>query len=54
MSDLKRVFGTDYVSARRRFREAASNARFELQAYPIGQRGPDGSELTIDVAVRGP
>lgn len=50
----ERAFSTNYVSARTRFREAASSARFSLAAYPIDERGPDGGELTIDVAVRGP
>jgi len=52
--DAQRAFSTDYTSARARFREAASSARFSLAAYPIGQLGPDGGDLTIDVAVRGP
>ncbi|MDB4973989.1 MAG: hypothetical protein JWN48_2330 [Myxococcaceae bacterium] len=54
MSDPTRVFSGDYVSARTRFRLAASDAGFELLSYPIGQRGPDGSDLSIDVALRGP
>jgi hypothetical protein len=48
-----RAFSSSYVGARARFREAASDAGFELSSYPIGQLGPDGTELTIDVAVRG-
>lgn len=48
-----RAFSSTYVGARARFREAASGAGFELSCYPIGQLGPDGTELTIDVAVRG-
>jgi len=48
-----RAFSSSYVGARARFREAASGARFALSSYPIGQLGPDGTELTIDVAVRG-
>jgi hypothetical protein len=54
VSEHQRVFSTDYVTARQRFREAALSARFELVQYPIGQRGPNGTELTLDVAVRGP
>jgi hypothetical protein len=52
--DPERAFSNDYATARARFREAASSARFSLASYPIGQVGPDGGELTIDVAVRGP
>ena len=53
MSDPSDTFSADYVTARARFREAARGARFELSSVSTGQRGPDGSELTIDVALRG-
>ncbi len=46
-------FSPDYATARARFRDAAREAGFELSAYPIGQRGPDGTELTLDVARKG-
>ena len=46
-------FSPDYATARARFRDAARGAGFELSAYPIGQRGPDGTELTLDVARKG-
>lgn len=48
------VFSSDYALARARFRDSAARAGFELAVYPIDQRGPDGIELTVDVAVRGP
>lgn len=54
MTQLRGAFCDDYVTARARFREAARGARYELVAVPIGQHGPDGSELTLDVALRGP
>jgi hypothetical protein len=53
VADYGGYFSGDYATARARFREAALAAGFELSAYPIGARGPDGSELTMDVARRG-
>ena len=44
------AFSPDYVSARHRFRQAASRAGWSLEAHPIGVAGPTGDELTIDVA----
>jgi hypothetical protein len=49
-----RAFSPEYATARARFREAAQHAGFELAAHSIGQRGPDGSDLTLDVARKGP
>jgi hypothetical protein len=46
-------FSSDYLASRVRFRAAAQAAGFELQAHAIGQVGPRGEDLTIDVAVRG-
>jgi hypothetical protein len=54
VSASERAFSIDYDTARARFREAARRARFEISATPIGQRGPSGSDLTIDFAHRGP
>jgi hypothetical protein len=54
VSAAERAFSSDYDTARARFREAARRARFEISAVPIAQRGPNGTELTIDVAQRGP
>jgi hypothetical protein len=50
---FERVFCRDYATARAGFREAAGRAGCELVAVPIGQLGPDGTELTLDVALRG-
>lgn len=44
------AFSPDYATARHRFRQAASNAGWSLEAHPIGVAEPDGGELTIDVA----
>lgn len=44
-------FPPDYFSARERFRAAARAQGLLLEAWPIGQRGPGGEELTIDVAL---
>jgi Protein of unknown function (DUF2817) len=49
--DTKPVFSVDYKTARIRFREAAEAAGWELLKYPIVSHGPDGEELTIDVAI---
>ena len=45
------LFSPDYVTARTRIREAASRLDCEMQAHPIGQQGPDGEDLTIDVVM---
>jgi hypothetical protein len=52
-ADLSLSFSPDYATARARFREAAQAAGFSSTAYAIGQRGPDGGELTLDVARKG-
>jgi hypothetical protein len=44
------AFAPDYATARLRFRQAALRLAWELEAHPIGLQGPDGEELTIDVA----
>ena len=44
------AFSPDYATARQRFRQAASRAGWSLEAHPIGVAGPEGDELTIDVA----
>ena len=43
------AFSPDYATARQRFREAASNLGWRLEALPIGVAGRDGEALTIDV-----
>ncbi len=45
-----RLFSSDYLVARDRFRAAAIGLGCELEAHSIGERGPDGDELCIDVA----
>jgi hypothetical protein len=52
--DLAAAFSPDYATARARFREAAARAGFVLSVHPIDQVGPDGSELSLDVARKGP
>ena len=44
------AFSSDYGAARSRFRQAAARLGWTQGAHPIGARGPDGKELTIDVA----
>lgn len=50
---LTENFSTDYSEARRRFRQAATQRHFRVESYPIDQLGPEGEELTIDLARRG-
>ena len=49
--DTDSPFSADYVTARRRIREAASRLGCETQAYSIGARGPHEEDLTIDVVI---
>jgi hypothetical protein len=44
-------FATGYADARQRFRETASRLAWSCQAYRVGATGPDGEDLTIDVAI---
>jgi len=43
-------FPLTYVECRARFLHAASRAGAEIERHPIETRGPDGEQLTIDVA----
>lgn len=52
MSDAS-AFSPDYLAARARFRSSALALGCRTEAHPIGAKGPDGDELTIDVAVLG-
>jgi hypothetical protein len=45
------LFAPDYAESRRRFREAAAALGLELEAHSIAQTGPDGEDLTLDVAI---
>lgn len=47
---MKTTFSRDYFTARQRFREAANQLGWHLEALPIDQVGPNGEQLTIDVA----
>lgn len=44
------AFSSDYTGARERFRRAAVRLNWVHEAHSIGQPGPDGSDLSIDVA----
>jgi hypothetical protein len=46
-------FSPNYSAARQRFRETASHFGWQLEAYSIGQTGPDGEDLAFDVALSG-
>ena len=43
-------FSPDYFIARDRFRECAARAGARLEVLPLEAKGPDGQELTIDIA----
>jgi predicted deacylase len=45
-------FHDTYVAARRAFRQRSAALGFDQQAYDVGAPGPDGSECTLDVAVK--
>lgn len=47
------TFSPDYTAARARFRSSALRLGARLEEFPIGHRGPDQEELTIDVAIIG-
>ena len=44
------AFSPDYSTARLRFRQAATRLGWRLEEHSIGQIGPDGEDLTIDIA----
>jgi len=46
-------FSGDYAVARSRFRRAAEALGATLEAHSVSQRGPQGEDLTIDVAILG-
>ena len=47
-------FPASYASGRQRFREGASRLGWGLSAHSIGQAGPQGEDLAIDVAISRP
>ena len=51
IGEVATLFAPDYATSRQRFREAAAALGATLEAYSIGERGPDGNDLTIDVAI---
>ena len=50
MASSATPFSATYAVARQRFRQAARQLDWHLESYPIDASGPDGEELTIDVA----
>lgn len=52
MSDSS-AFSPDYTAARARFRSSAIALGCRLEAHKIGHLGPDGEELTIELAMIG-
>jgi len=52
-ADVARFFSIDYAEARTRFRDRATARGFRLEGHPIAATGPNGEELTIDVARAG-
>ena len=44
------LFATDYEAARKRFRASASRIDWQLESHSFDSRGPNGEELTLDVA----
>lgn len=49
----RQYFSSTYQTARSRFRQAIEAAGWLLESHPIDFPAPDGSELTIDVAIGG-
>ena len=48
------AFSATYAEARAKFREAAGQARASLDAVTNPNTGPDGGDLTTDIAWIGP
>lgn len=47
------AFSPDYITARIRFREAATTLGAKLESHPLELAAPNGDSLTIDVAILG-
>jgi hypothetical protein len=47
------TFSADYITARRRFRDLSQRAGADCHVLPISAHGPNGAELSIDIAVLG-
>lgn len=50
MSGTRTSFSATYTAARQRFRDAAAGLGWHLESLPVGASGPDGTELTLDIA----
>ncbi|HEY1414344.1 MAG TPA: M14 family metallopeptidase [Caulobacteraceae bacterium] len=48
------AFSPDYAAARAKFREAAKAAGAAIETFAHPERGPDGGDLSTDVALIGP
>lgn len=48
------MYPPDYFAARTRFRELAAAHGWAVESHAIAAKGPNGEELTIDVAAHGP
>ena len=51
MAEPENTFSTDYSAARERFRDLSQRAGADCHVLPITARGPDGTDLSIDIAV---
>lgn len=49
--DASTLFPDTYARARKHFRDAAASLGAELEAHSIHQRGPNGEDLCVDVAI---
>ncbi len=49
--DALSLYSPDYATARNRFRQASVGFGLEVQSHSIDEPGPNGEELTIDVAL---
>ncbi len=45
-------FSKDYATARERFKQSAQILEMTLESFSIGQYGPNGENLTIDIAIQ--
>jgi uncharacterized protein DUF2817 len=50
MDQRREYFSPDYTAARARFRDAASNAGARIDSLELGAKGPNGGQLTIEIA----
>src|SRR5262249_60459417 len=50
MNFSNEYFSPDYFAAREHFHHAGDHAGWELESHPVAAPGPQGEELTVDVA----